>query len=87
VWAFEGSRPVVDRGVRYVAMGGEVQASDARTGELLWQRRDPGASDRRSVGSVALAGSEIVLATRDGKLFGLDVDTATRCGRTRSAIA
>jgi Ca-activated chloride channel family protein len=76
VWAFEGSRPVVDRGVRYVAMGGEIRASDAATGELLWQRRHAGApADRRSVGSVALAGSEIVIATRDGKLFGLDVDT------------
>lgn len=75
VWAFEGSRPVVDRGVRYVAMGGEVRASNAATGELLWQRRYPGAADRRSVGSVALAGSAIVIATRDGKLFGLDVDT------------
>jgi outer membrane protein assembly factor BamB len=76
VWAFEGSRPVVDRGVRYVAMGGEIRASDAATGELLWQRRYAGASaDRRSVGSVALAGSEVVIATRDGKLFGLDVDT------------
>jgi Ca-activated chloride channel family protein len=75
VWAFEGSRPVVDRGVRYVAMGGEVRASDATTGELLWQRRYPGAADRRSVGSVALAGSQVVIASRDGKLFGLDVDT------------
>lgn len=76
VWAFEGSRPVVDRGVRYVAMGGEIRASDAATGELLWQRRYAGASaDRRSVGSVALAGSEVVIATRDGELFGLDVDT------------
>jgi hypothetical protein len=30
-----GSRPVVDRGVRYVAMGGEIRASDAVTGERL----------------------------------------------------
>jgi Ca-activated chloride channel homolog len=75
VWAFEGSRPVVDRGVRYVAMGGEIRASDAATGAPLWQRRAPGATDRRSVGSVALAGSEIVVATRDGTLFGFDVDT------------
>ena len=75
VWAFEGSRPVVDRGVRYVAMGGEIRASDAVTGERLWQRRQPGPADRRSVGSVALAGSEVVIATRDGTLFGLDVDT------------
>jgi Ca-activated chloride channel homolog len=76
VWAFEGSRPVVERGVRYDAMGGEIRATDASTGEALWQRRYATAKqDQRALGSVALAGSEVVVATRDGKLFGLDVDT------------
>ncbi|HSK01978.1 MAG TPA: PQQ-binding-like beta-propeller repeat protein [Kofleriaceae bacterium] len=75
VWAYEGSRPVVDRGVRYVAMGSEIHATDARTGEALWHRRYPGNADRRALGSVAVAGSAVVFATRDGKLFGLDVDT------------
>jgi len=75
VWAFEGSRPVVDRGVRYVAMGAEIQATDARTGEELWRRRYAGDADRRALGAVAVAGSNVVFATRDGKLFGLDVDT------------
>lgn len=75
VWAFEGSRPVVDRGVRYVAMGGEIHATDARTGEALWHRRYPGKADQRALSSVAIAGSNLVFATRDGKLFGLDIDT------------
>jgi Ca-activated chloride channel family protein len=75
VWAFEGSRPIVDRGVRYVAMGGEIHADDAATGEPLWTRRYATQAEHRSVGSVALAGSEIVVATRDGQLFGLDIDT------------
>ena len=75
VWAFEGSRPVVDRGVRYVAMGSELHATDARTGEALWHRRYGGGPDRRALGAVAVAGPAVVLATRDGKLFGLDVDT------------
>ena len=75
MWAFEGSRPVVDRGVRYVAMGGEIRASDAATGEPLWQRRYAKQPEIRSLGSVALAGSEVVVSTRDGQLFGLDVDT------------
>jgi len=75
LWAFEGSRPVVDRGVRYVAMGGEIHAMVASTGEPLWQRRYAGNVATRSIGSVAFAGSEVVVATRDGKLFGLDVDT------------
>lgn len=75
VWAFEGSRPVVDRGVRYVAMGAEIHATDARTGEALWHRRYPGNPDRRALGTVAVAGPAVVFSTRDGKLFGLDVDT------------
>jgi Ca-activated chloride channel family protein len=75
LWQFEGSRPVIDRGVRYVAMGGELAASDAGTGELLWQRRYADKQDQRSLGSVALAGSAIVVATRDGQLFALDIDT------------
>lgn len=75
VWAFEGSRPVVLRGVRYVAMGAEVHASDARTGEELWRRRYPGPADRRALGAVAVVGPAVAFATRDGKLFGLDADT------------
>ena len=75
VWAFEGSRPVVDRGVRYVAMGGEIRAADAASGEPRWRRRYAEKPDGRSLGSVALAGSQVVVSTRDGKLFGLDVDT------------
>lgn len=75
VWAFEGSRPVVDRGIHYVAMGNEVIASDAKSGEAIWHRRYPTKADARSLGSVALAGSTIVVSSRDGKVFGLDVDT------------
>jgi outer membrane protein assembly factor BamB len=75
VWAFEGSRPVIDRGVRYVAMGGVIHASDAATGEPMWERRYAGNETSRSVGSVALAGSAIVVATREGQLYGLDIDT------------
>ncbi|HEU0029929.1 MAG TPA: PQQ-binding-like beta-propeller repeat protein [Kofleriaceae bacterium] len=75
IWAFEGSRPVVDHGVRYVAMGSDVHASDANNGEAIWHRRYDAKSGARQLGSVALAGSTLVTATRDGKVFGLDVDT------------
>ena len=75
VWAFEGSRPVVDRGVRYVAMGGEIHATDAQSGEPLWHRRFAQSADARSLGTVALAGSSIVVSARNGTVFGLDVDT------------
>jgi Ca-activated chloride channel family protein len=75
VWQFEGSRPVVSGGVRYVAMGGELRASDARTGKPLWVRRVSDGQGKRALGSVALAGPQVVVSSRDGKLFGLDVDT------------
>jgi Ca-activated chloride channel family protein len=75
LWAFEGSRPVVGRGVRYVARGGTIEAADAESGAAYWIRRDGGARGARSVGTVALAGPEVVVSTRDGQLYGLDVDT------------
>src|SRR6185503_2455508 len=51
----------------------EVVAADATSGEPIWHRRYQ--KQGRSLGSVALAGSTIVVASRDGKMFGLDVDT------------
>ncbi|MEO8699678.1 MAG: PQQ-binding-like beta-propeller repeat protein [Kofleriaceae bacterium] len=75
VWAFEGSRPVVDRGIHYVAMGNEIVASNAKTGEAIWHRRYAAGADKRTLGSIALAGSTIVISSRDGKIYGLDVDT------------
>ena len=75
VWAFEGSRPVIVEGTRYEAMGGIVQASDAASGEAFWSRRYAKGEGKRSTGTVVVAGPQVVLATRDGKLFGLDVDT------------
>jgi outer membrane protein assembly factor BamB len=75
VWAFEGSRPVVLGNARYVAMGGDLVASDPATGTPLWIRRHAEAAGKRSVGAVAVAGPQVVASTRDGRLFGLDVDT------------
>ncbi len=75
VWAYQGSRPALAGGVRYEAMGGVIQASDPRTGEAFWTRRYAAGEGKRSVGTVAVAGPQLVMATRDGQLFGLDVDT------------
>jgi outer membrane protein assembly factor BamB len=75
VWAFEGSRPAIVDGTRYEAMGGTIQASDPRTGEAFWTRRHAAAEHKRSVSTVAVAGPQVVVATREGQLYGLDVDT------------
>jgi Ca-activated chloride channel family protein len=66
---------VVLGGVRYVAMGGELEASDPSTGESLWVRHSAAGAVARSLGTVALAGSALVVSTRAGELYGLDVDT------------
>jgi len=75
VWAYEGARPVVIDGVRYVAMGGVVTASDPDTGEAYWTRRYAKGVDKRSLGTVAVAGPQVVISTRGGAIYGLDVDT------------
>jgi Ca-activated chloride channel family protein len=75
VWAFEGSRPVVVDGVKYEAMAGFVSASDPATGDAMWTRRWAEGETKRSLGTVALAGPQVVVSTRDGALFGLDIDT------------
>jgi Ca-activated chloride channel family protein len=75
IWAFEGSRPVIARGVRYVARGGVIEADDPASGAAYWSRTDAKARGKRSVGSVAVAGSQLVVSTRAGQLYGLDVDT------------
>ncbi len=75
VWAFEGARPVVADGVSYMALGGEIYASDARSGDVMWHRRYGPGVGKRSLGTVALAGPQVVVATRAGDVHGLDVDT------------
>lgn len=77
-WAYEGSRPTLVDGRSYQTIGDEVHCRDATTGELLWRRRyEAGAQEpsTRPASSPAVAGSQLVFGTRDGVLFGLDVDT------------
>jgi Ca-activated chloride channel family protein len=75
LWAFEGSRPVVAGGVRYVARGGTIEAADPSSGAAYWIRTDAQARGTRSVGTVVLAGPQLVISTRAGRVYGLDVDT------------
>ena len=74
-WAYEGSRPTVIDGRMYQAVGNEVQARDARSGELLWRRRYTDDTNVRPSTAPAIAGAQLVFGTRDGVLFGLDIDT------------
>ena len=74
-WSFEGSRPTIVDGRLYQTIGNEVHCRDATTGELLWRRQYTTASRTRPATPPAIAGSQLVFGTRDGVLYGLDIDT------------
>jgi len=89
VWKYEGSRPLVIDGVRYVAMGERVTATDAKTGKTVWERRyfwderkgGPEVNPR-ALASAAYANGTLVVAARGGEVYGVDV----KSGRTRWAF-
>ncbi len=74
-WAYEGSRSTVAQGRIYQTIGNEVHCRDADTHELLWRRRYTEDRTARPASPPAIAGSQLVFGTRDGVLFGLDIDT------------
>jgi Ca-activated chloride channel family protein len=73
VWGFEGSRPVLAGGVLYQAIGNELAALDPTTLAPSWSRTGTGA--KRGLGAVAVAGPQVVVATRAGEVYGIDIDT------------
>ncbi len=74
-WVYEGSRPTIVSGRAYQTIGNEVQARDADTGELLWRRRYTDRAHARPASPPAIARLALVFGTRDGVLYGLDIDT------------
>jgi Ca-activated chloride channel family protein len=81
-WAWEGSRPAVADGRVYQAMGDEIVARSRATGEVVWRKRNPMGGRTRGVTSPAVVGSQLVVGTRGGDLFGLDIDS----GQTTWAV-
>ncbi len=78
IWSYEGSRPVVKDGLRFTAMGERVEARDARTGELRWERTHTTGSASRKVTSVITAGPLAVVTSRDGHVVAFDAKTGTK---------
>jgi len=74
VWAFEGSRPLMFQGRLIDTMAGEVSATSPG-GERLWRRRDGARRGRRSLTAPVVAGSQVVFASRRGRVYALDIDT------------
>jgi Ca-activated chloride channel family protein len=75
VWAFEGSRPMLAHGRLLDTMAGVVHAAHPQTGRTLWRRSDPAAHRQRTLLPPVLAGSQVVVASRRGRVLALDIDT------------
>lgn len=75
VWAFEGSRPLMFQGRLVDTMAGEVSATHPKSGERLWRRDDGPRRGRRSLTAPVVAGSQVVVASRRGRVYALDIDT------------
>lgn len=74
-WAFQGSSPVVVDGRVYVAVGGEIRASDAASGGELWRRTYKQAAGAQAITPPAVVGAQLVFGTVDGHVYFADVDT------------
>ena len=72
IFNYDGSRPVVRDGVAYVAIGGHVEARDARTDKLIWTRAHDKGETARNINSIAIAGKLVVVTSRDGEVMALD---------------
>ncbi|MBA2538342.1 MAG: PQQ-like beta-propeller repeat protein [Deltaproteobacteria bacterium] len=78
IWSYEGSRPVVKDGIRFTAMGDRVEARDARTNELHWERDHTVGTGARKVTSVIAAGPLALITSRDGHIVALDAKTGMK---------
>ena len=78
IYQYDGARPVVRDGVAYIAIGGHVEARDARTDQVLWTRHHAKGESERHVNSVAVAGSLVVVTSRDGEVMALDRTTGAQ---------
>jgi outer membrane protein assembly factor BamB len=72
-WRFQGSRPVVVNGILYDTTGDRLEASDARTGEVLWSWQDAQAVEgERRLTPPAVANGRVWAGTWDGRIISWD---------------
>jgi hypothetical protein len=75
-WRFQGSRPVVVNGILYDTTGDQLEASDARTGEVLWSWHDAGRIEgERRLTPPAVANGRVWAGTWDGRVISWDALT------------
>jgi outer membrane protein assembly factor BamB len=72
-WRFQGSRPVVVNGILYDTTGDRLEASDARTGEVLWSWQDAQTIEgERRLTPPAVANGRVWAGTWDGRIISWD---------------
>ena len=82
-WRFQGSRPVVVNGILYDTTGDRLEASDARTGNILWSWHGAVATEgERRLTPPAVANGRVWAGTWDGRVVSWDALT----GRIRWAV-
>ena len=74
-WAYQGPRPTVVDGRAYQVVGERIECRRLEDGELLWSRRYTQDAGALSMSPPAVVGSQMVIATVDGHVYGLDIDT------------
>jgi len=74
-WAYQGVRPTVIDGRSYQVEGDQIRCRDVETGRLLWSRRYAEDGGALAVSPPAVVGAQMVVATVDGHVYGLDIDT------------
>src|SRR5262249_20577405 len=72
-WRFQGSRPVVVNGILYNTTGDHLEASDARSGEVLWSWQDAVQTEgERRLTPPAVANGRVWAGTWDGRVISWD---------------
>ncbi len=74
-WAYQGPRPAVIDGRAYQVVGDRIECRRLEDGEVLWSRRYIQDGGALSMSPPAIAGSQMILGTVDGHVYGLDIDT------------
>lgn len=79
IWAYQGSKPFVDRGRLYTSMGNAVISTDAVTGRVLWRRTldesKPGALLDSALTPPAIVNGKVFVGLSRGEVVALSAES------------